>query len=65
MPWLETHSTYYHAQLGPPDKSFATKGPSFFSWDVFRPLDLLKGLPLRCWQSFPKVLISIDKIKNM
>ncbi len=56
MPWFQTGTTQYHAQLGLPDKGRAIKG--FFVckyWDL-EPSDLLNGLALGCYQPSPEIL---------
>ena len=55
MSWHQTGATQYHAQLGPPDKGRAIKWLIVCNdWDL-KPLDLLNGLALGCYQLFPEV----------
>ena len=57
MPWPQTGTTQYHAQLGLPDKGRAIKGLVVCNnWDL-EPLDLQNGLALGCYQLYPQVLI--------
>ncbi len=54
MPWFQTGTTQYHAQLGLPDKGRAIKVLVVYNnWD----LDLLNGLAQGCYQPPPEVLI--------
>ena len=46
MPWPQTGSTQYHAQLGLPHKGRAIKGFVIYNNWVLQPLDLLNGLAL-------------------
>ncbi len=49
MPWPQTGATQYHVQLGLPDKARASKWMvSFNNWDL-KPLDLLIGRALGCY----------------
>ena len=51
----QTGATQYHAQLGLPDKGRVIKGLVVCnSWDL-KPLDLLNGLALGCYQPSPEV----------
>ena len=46
MPWPQTGTTQYHAQLGLPDKGRAIKGLVVCNdWDL-EPLNLINGLAL-------------------
>ena len=57
MPWPQTGSTHYHAQLGLPDKGSTIKELVVCNnWDQ-ELLDLINGLALSCYQPFPEVLI--------
>ncbi len=57
MPWPQTCTTQYHAQLGLPDKGRAIKLLVVCNdWDL-EPLDLLNGLALGCYQPSHEVLI--------
>ncbi len=54
MPWPQTGTTHYHAQLGLPDKGRAIKGLVVCNgWDL-EPWDLLNGLALDCYQPSPE-----------
>ncbi len=68
MPWPQTGTTQYHAQLGLPDKGRAIKGLVVCNnWDL-EPLDLLNGLALGCYQPSPEVLIVLktsSKIRKL
>ena len=56
MPWPQKGATQYHAQLGLPDKYRAIKGLVVREgWDL-KPLDLVNGLALDCYQPSPEVL---------
>ena len=50
MPWPQTGSTHYHAQLRLPDKGRA------INWDL-EPMDQLNGLALGCYQPSREVSI--------
>ncbi len=55
MPWPQTGTTRYHAQLGLPNKGRAIK--ELVVCNDLEPLDLLNGLTLGCYQPSPEVLI--------
>ena len=57
MPWPQTVTTHYHAQLGLLDKGHAIKELVVFNSFDLEPLDLLNNLALGCYQPFPEVLI--------
>ncbi len=58
MPWHQTGSTQYHAQLGLPEKGSAINGLVVcYSWDL-EPLDLLNRLALGYYQPSPEVWLS-------
>ena len=60
MPWTKTGATQYHAQLGLRDKGRAINGLVVCNnWDL-KPLDLLNGLALDCYQPSPEVLIGLS-----
>ncbi len=57
MPWAQTGTTPYHAQIGLPDKGRAIKGLVVcIDWDL-ELLDLLNGLALDSYQPSLEVLI--------
>ena len=57
MPWPQTGTTHYHAQLGLPEKYRAIKGLTVcISWDL-EPLNLINGLALGCYQTSSEVKI--------
>ncbi len=55
MPWPQPGAT--HAQLGLSDKGRAINGLIVCNDWYLRPLDLLNGLALGCYQPPPEVLI--------
>ena len=55
MPWPQTGATQYHAQLGLSDKDRAIKGLVVCNNMDLKPLDLLNGLALGCYQPCPEV----------
>ena len=57
MPWLQTGTTQYHAQLGLLVKGRAIKGLVVCNNWYLEPLDLLNGLALGFYRPFPEVLI--------
>ena len=57
MPWPQTGSTQYHAQLGLPDKGRAIKELVVCNNRDLEPFALLNGLALGCYQPSPEVLI--------
>ncbi len=60
MPWPQTGTTQYNAQLGLPDKGRAINGLVICNnWDL-EPIDLLNGLALGCYQPSPEVLIVLN-----
>ena len=53
MPWPQTSTTHYHAQLEFLVKGITIKGLIVYnSWDL-EPLDMLNGLGLGCYQPSP------------
>ncbi len=55
MPWTQTGTTRYHAQLELPDKRRSIKSLVVCNdWDL-EPLDLINGLALGCYQLSPEV----------
>ncbi len=55
MPWPQTGATFYHVQLGHPDKERAIKGfVVCYSWDL-ELKDLLNCLALGWYQPSPDV----------
>ncbi len=57
MPWPQTDTTQYHAQLELPDRDRAIKGLVVYNkWDL-EPLDLLNGLALGCYKPSPEVCL--------
>ena len=62
MPWPQTGTTHYHAQLGFLDKGRTIKGLVICNnWDL-EPLDLLYGLAIGCYQPSLEVLIVSIKL---
>ena len=53
MPWPQTGTTHYQAQLGPQDKGHAIKGLIVCYDRDLEPLDLLNGLTRGCYQPSP------------
>ena len=55
MPWTQTGTTWYHAQLELPDKGRAIKALVVCNdWDL-EPLKWLNDLALGCYQPSPEV----------
>ncbi len=57
MHWPQTGATQNHAQLELPDSGRTVKGLVVCSYWDLKPLDLLNGLALGCYQPCPEVLI--------
>ena len=64
MTWPKTGATQYHAQLGHPDIGHAIKGLVVCYDRDLKPLDLLNGLVLGCYQPSPEVWIVTTKYLN-